>query len=196
MLNWIEKYWLKRINKKMSIKLTVNNLSQTLIDMDGNAYYSFPKEIEMPISRLAKLQEYLMWMAKGVSKEEYIKAIEYAEVALEGGLKDGKGVAKIGFVLHELKDRCNMVLHDELFYNILAVQLIRQDESPTEFNNEIQMQKVQAFKQMDLQDDAFFLSMQELLEQLGYKDITKKNLEELIKQSQVVRVALERMLKK
>ena len=60
MLNWIERYWLKRINKKMSIKLTVNNLVQTLIDMDGNAYYSFPKEIEMPISRMAKLQEYLM----------------------------------------------------------------------------------------------------------------------------------------
>ena len=34
-----------------------------------------------------------------------------------------------------------MVLHDELFYNIIAVQLIRQDESPTEFNNEIHLQK-------------------------------------------------------
>jgi len=195
MLNWIEKYWLKRINKKMSIKLTVNNLMHSFIDMDGNAYYSFPKEIEMPISRMAKMQEYLMWLAKGVSKEEYIKAIDYAESALIGGLKDSKGVAKIGFVLHELKDRCNMVLHDELFYNIIAVQLIRQDESPTEFNNEIHMQKVKAFKEMDLQDDAFFLCIQEYLMQLGYKDITKKNLEELIKQSQMVRQALERMLK-
>ena len=88
-----------------------------------------------------------------------------------------------------------MVLHDELFYNIIAVQLIRQDESPTEFNNEIHMQKVKAFKEMDLQDDAFFLCIKEYLMQLGYKDITKKNLEELIKQSQMVRQALERMLK-
>lgn len=196
MLNWIEKYWLKRINKKMSIKLTVNNLVQTLIDMDGNAYYSFPKEIEMPISRMAKLQEYLMWLAKGISKDEYLKAIEYAEQGLENGLKDAKGVAKIGFILHELKDRCNMVIHDELFYNIIAVQLIRQDESPTDFNNEIHLQKVEAFKKMDIQDDAFFLCMQEFLNQLGYKDITKMNLEELIRQSQAVRQALERMLTK
>ena len=195
MLNWIERYWLKRINKKMSIKLSVNNLTQSFIDMDGNAYYSFPKEIEMPISRMAKMQEYLMWLAKGINKDEYIKAIDYAEGALIAGLKDSKGVAKIGFVLHELKDRCNMVIHDELFYNIIAVQLIRQDESPTEFNNEIHMQKVAAFKEMDLQDDAFFLCIQEYLMQLGYKDITKKNLEELIKHSQVVRKALERMLK-
>ena len=195
MLNWIERYWLKRINKKMSIKLSVNNLTQSFIDMDGNAYYSFPKEIEMPISRMAKMQEYLMWLAKGISKDEYIKAIDYAEGALIAGLKDSKGVAKIGFVLHELKDRCNMVVHDELFYNIIAIQLIRHDESPSEFNNEIHLQKVEAFKKLDKQDDGFFLNIQELLNQLGLTNITRESLQDLLKESRVVREAIERMMK-
>lgn len=195
MLNWIERYFQKRINKKLSIKLTTNNLTHQFTDDDGNAYYSFPKEVELPISRMGKLQEYLMWMAKGVSKEEYIKAIDYAETALINGLSDKKGVAKIGFVLHELKDRCNMVIHDELFYNIIAVQLIRDDESPSEFNNEIHIQKVEAFKKMDKKDDCFFLHIQELLGQLGLTNITKKNLDELLRESQVIREAMERMMK-
>jgi hypothetical protein len=195
MLNTIEKYFLKRINKKLSIKMTVHNLSHSFTDDEGNAYYSFPKEIELPIARMGKLQEYLMWMAKGVSKEEYIKAIDYAEGALKNGLSDNKGVAKIGFVLHELKDRCNMVLHDELFYNIIAVQLVRHDESPSEFNNEIHLQKIEAFKQLDKKDDSFFLAIQELLNQLGLANITKKNLDELLKESAILRKAMERMMK-
>lgn len=195
MLNWIEKYFQKRINKKLAIKLTVNNLTYSFTDDDGYSYYMFPKEVELPIGRMGKLQEYLMWMAKGVSKEEYIKAIDYAEGALINGLKDSKGVAKIGFVLHELKDRCNMVVHDELFYNIIAVQIVREDESPTEFNNEIHLQKVAAFKELDKKNDSFFLNIQELLNQLGLTNITKKNLDELLKESQAVREAIERMMK-
>jgi hypothetical protein len=175
--------------------MTVHNLSHSFTDDEGNAYYSFPKEIELPIARMGKLQEYLMWMAKGVSKEEYIKAIDYAEGALKNGLSDNKGVAKIGFVLHELKDRCNMVLHDELFYNIIAVQLVRHDESPSEFNNEIHLQKIEAFKQLDKKDDSFFLAIQELLNQLGLANITKKNLDELLKESAILRKAMERMMK-
>lgn len=195
MLNWIEKYFQKRINKKLAIKLTVNNLTYSFTDDDGYSYYTFPKEVELPISRMGKLQEYLMWMAKGVSKEEYIKAIDYAESSLINGLKDSKGVAKIGFVLHELKDRCNMVVHDELFYNIIAVQIVREDESPTEFNNEIHLQKVAAFKALDKKNDSFFLNIQELLSQFGLTNITKESLDALLKESQAVREAIERMMK-
>lgn len=195
MLNWIEKYWLRRINKKLGIKLTVHNLTFTLNDDEGNAYYSFPKEVELPINRMAKMQEYLTWLAKGISKEEYIKAIDYAEEGLINGMKDAKSIAKVGFILHELKDRCNMVIHDELFYNIIAIQLIRHDESPTEFNNDIQMEKVEAFKQLDKKDDTFFLAIQEYLSQLGLQNITKDNFHRLLNECRVLREALERMMK-
>lgn len=195
MLNWIEKYFLERINKKLGVKLTSKNLLFSFLDDNGNAYYSFPKGVELPINRMAKLQEYLMWMAKGVSKDEYIKAIDYAESGLLNGIKDTKSIAKIGFVLHELKDRAEMVIHDELFYNIIAIQLIRHDEDPTQFNNEIQMQKVEAFKKLNSKDDSFFLNIQELLEALNLQNITKAALEKLLHKSQIVREAMARMMK-
>lgn len=189
-----EKKFIGYLNKKNSIKLTKDNLVLSFYGDEGEGYYKFPKEVELPMVRNAKLQEYLMWLAKGVSQEEYIKAIEYAETGLEGGIKDGKGLAKIGFILHELKDRCKMVVHDELFYNIIAVQLIRGDEDPTSFNNEIQMQKVEAFKRLDKQDDAFFLNIQEFLGQLNLSNITRDQYEKLLKESRVVREAMEKML--
>lgn len=189
-----EKKFIGYLNKKNSIKLTKDNLVLSFYGDEGEGYYKFPKEVELPMVRNAKLQEYLMWLAKGVSQEEYIKAIEYAETGLEGGIKDGKGLAKIGFILHELKDRCKMVIHDELFYNIIAVQLIRADEDPTSFNNEIQMQKVEAFKRLDKQDDAFFLNIQEFLGQLNLSNITKDQYEKLLKESRIVREAMEKML--
>lgn len=190
-----EKRFIRYLNKKNGIKLTKDNLVFAFHDLDGTAYYKFSKELDLPLIRAAKVQEFLMWLVKGVSKEEYLKALDLAESALVKGVSDQKGTAKIGYVIHELKDRCNMTLHDELFYNIIAAQLIRSDESPNSFNNDIHMQKVDAFKLMDKDDDTFFLGIRELLGPLGLSNITKEQLEQLLKHSQAVRGAMERMLK-
>jgi hypothetical protein len=103
-------------------------------------------------------------------------------------------MAKIGFVLAELKERSNMVIHDELFYNVIAAQLVRQDESVTEFNNEIHMQKVAAFKELDRLNDTFFLNIQEYLEAFNLSNISKREFETLMTASLQVRVAMETML--
>lgn len=191
MLNWIERTILKRIHKKLSIKLTKENLILAFTDLDGNGYYKFSKSLELPISRVAKLLEYMMWLHKGVTKEEYLSALEIAEKGIEKGISDGKGLAKIGFVLTELKNRTELVLHDELFYNILAVQHIRHDESVTNFNNEIHLQKVEAFKKLDSLDDSFFLNIQEFLQALNLQNITKTDYENLMTVSKIARQALE-----
>ncbi len=96
---------LNRICKKMGVKVTKDNLIFAFHDLEGNGYYKFPKGLELPLSRIAKVQEYLMWLSKGVSQEEYLKALEIAEEAMNNGIKDAKGMAKIGFVLGELKER-------------------------------------------------------------------------------------------
>lgn len=193
MLNWIERTILKRIHKKLSVKLTKENLTLAFTDLEGNGYYKFSKGLELPISRIAKVQEYLMWLHKGVSVEEYISAIEIAEKGLEKGIADGKGLAKIGFILTELKNRSKMVIHDELFYNIIAAQIVRHDESVTDFNNDIHLQKVEAFKKMDRMDDSFFLNIQEFLTALNLQNISKTEYENLMSVSRIARKSLEEM---
>jgi hypothetical protein len=192
--NKYEKEFFAYLNKKNSVKITKDNLALSFFDLDGNAYYKFPKELELPITRTAKVQEYLMWLSKGISPDEYLKALDVADKALTEGLLNKKGGAKIGFILEELKDRCKMVIHDELFYNIIAAQIIRQDESITEFNNEIHLQKVAAFKELDQTNDTFFLNIQEYLEVFGLLSITKIQYEALLNESRIVRQSLEKML--
>lgn len=194
LLSWIEKKMLNKIHKKMGVTLTKDNLVLAFTDLEGYGYYKFPKGLEMPLSRLSKMQEYLMWLSRGVSKTEYIRALDIAEQAMNDGIKNTKGMAKIGFVLGELKERSNMIIHSELFYNILACQFVRSDESITEYNHEIHLQKVEAFQEMDSLNDNFFLNIQEYLEVFNLSDISRNEYVLLMNESTRVRAAMDQMM--
>lgn len=192
----LEKGFLNYLLKKNGSKFTKDNLMFSFNDLNGNAYYSFPKEVELPIIRLGKLQEYYTWLSAGITGDELEKMVDECDKALSNGLKDGKGIAKIGFFLNEIKDRKNMCIHPELYYNMLAVQLIRHDEKVNDFNNDIQMQKVEAFKEMDKHSDSFFLHTQQLLKALNLSNITRERLHEMFKESLIRIKAMHEMLQK
>jgi hypothetical protein len=179
----LEKGFIEWIINKQKIKFDTNSLKLEFTDLQGKQYYSFTKEVMLPISRLAKLQEYVMWLQKGVDSNEYDALLDLADEALTSGLTNKKGGSKVGFVLAELKDRKNMVVHEELFYNFIAVQLVRSDESTTDFNNEIQMQKVAAIRELNKSDEGFFLTIQKFLVALNLSNITKEELAALLEES-------------
>lgn len=190
-----ESEFLEYLHKKNGTKLTKENLTFAFFDLKGNAYYKFNKDMALPMARLGKMYEYMMWLSSGVTGDELNSLLDYADKALTEGIKNTKNAAKIGFIISELKDRKNMVVHPELFYNIIAVQIIRGDESITEFNNEIQMQKVEAFKKLDTHNDTFFLNIQEYLAALNLSKITKEQYLNVLKDSAVLIQATLKVLK-
>lgn len=192
--NLFEKRFLVYLHRKHGTRLTKDNMAFSFHDLEGNSYYSFPKELAIPIVRLGKLQEYYTWLSAGMTGEELDKMVDVCDKALSEGLKSAKGVAKIGFILSEMKDRKKMVLHPEIYYNIIAAQLVRHDEKPNEWNNDIQLQKVEAFKKMDAESDVFFLATQELLAQLSSSNITREQLQNLLKDSMVRIRAMEEVM--
>lgn len=175
--NLFEKQFIKHLHQKAGTKMTKDNMVFAFHDLDGNSYYSFPKDLSIPIIRLGKLQEFYTWLSAGVTGIELEKLVNEADKALTDGIKNAKGIAKIGFILSELKDRKNMVLHPELYYNIIATQIIRHDEKVNEWNNDIHMQKVAAFKRMDSETDVFFLATQGLIEGFHSLTITREKLQ-------------------
>lgn len=181
--NLFEKKFISYLVEKQGTKLDIKNLKYEFSDLDGKSYYGFPKEVVLPIGRLAKLQEYVMWLQKGVDASEYDAMLDAADIALTDGLTNKKGGSKIGFILSELKDRKNMVVHEELFYNFIAVQLVRSDESITEFNNDIQMEKVEAIRKLNVKNDGFFLIIQKYLAVLNLSNITNEELMALLEES-------------
>lgn len=190
----LEKGFLKYLLKKQKRKIEIKDLNFEFADKNGYKYYSFAKEISLPITRLAKLQEYIMWIQKGVDIEEYSNMLDAMDKALTDGILNKKNASKIGFIISELRDRKTMVLHDELFYNFIAVQLIRSDEISTEFNNGIQLEKVAALKDLNNENDGFFLIIQKYLGALNLLGITKNELDKLLVDTALRKQALHRIL--
>ncbi len=180
----------------MNIQLSKDNMIYSFTDLEGNSYYKFPKDLEMPIERFAKVQEYLTWLHKGVDKEEHRSLLKLGKVSMAAGFKHPEEISTVGWVFTELENRCKMVLHDELFYNIIAAQVVRGDESPGKWNHEIQMQKVEAFKELDSLGDGFFLHIAEYLQSLNLSNTTRDEYNTLMNESLKVRRATAMLLKK
>lgn len=116
-------------------------------DSNGVNYNKFPKGTDIPVERMGKINEYQMWLSAGLNHTELDKFLAEMESAIADGLKQSdRNVARIGACIFKIRERKNMVVHTELFYNYVAVQLIREDEDPAIFNETIHQEKITQFK--------------------------------------------------
>lgn len=149
------------------------DLKHTCIDLQGKSYYSFTDAVDIPLERLAKIEEYKLWLSSGLHKETVEVLCDKAEEILSSGLTKGKGSAKLGLIISELRERQNMVVPVELLYNLIAVQLVREDENPNVFNNEIHLQKIVALKELSDQSGSFFFGWSELKQLQGWLNMSE-----------------------
>lgn len=175
--------------------VNVKSLELAFTDMNGINYYRFPEGMQMPIERWGKAKDWMMWMAAGITPVELDKLLDFAEKAMDEGLKKGKGLARVGFVLQELRERRNMIIHTELIYNFLATHWIREDERPEVIDQTIHDQKVEQFRKEVIDGDTYFFFQQTELKKiyelykLSQSELTKLLLDSIVKQE-----ALKKML--
>lgn len=143
MIKWIGKLF----QREIITSIPHSKLELCFTDTDGKKYYKFPESMSLPIERFGKLQEYMMWMSAGLTSVELDNLLDEADKALMDGLLQKKNAAKIGFIITQIRERKNMIIHTELLYNFLAVQVIREDEKPEYFNNAIHLKKIEQFKE-------------------------------------------------
>jgi len=191
-----EKEFLAYLHRKNGKHLDISDLNFSFHDLAGNSYYKFPKEMGLPMVRLGKLHGYIKYLSAGVSGAELETLVAQADKALSEGIKSGKNAAKIGFILTELVERKGLIVHDELFYNIIAVQIIRHDESPTVFNNDIHLEKVKEFRRLNEENDTFFLNINEYLTALNWSNITREELLNILSGSATRRKATLEIVEK
>ena len=132
--------------KKVITSIPHSKLELCFTDSEGTKYYKFPESMSLPVERFGKLQEFMMWMSSGLTSTELDSLLDVADKALVNGVSTGKNAAKIGFIIHQIRERKNMVIHTELLYNFLAIQVVRQDETTEHFNNAIHLEKIEQFK--------------------------------------------------
>ena len=153
-------------HKEIHSPVLAQDLKFAFADLEGRKYYQFPHDQALPVERLGKLEEFLTWIGAGLSGEQLDTAVGIADKLLSEGLQKGKNAAAIGAILQEIKMRRGGISPIDLFYNYLAVQYIREDENPKTYNQNIQAEKVEAFKRGAATADSFFFAP-ELLRSLS-----------------------------
>lgn len=142
-------------------------LDYRFMDSTGRKYYGFPKDMPISIERFGKMRDFIMWMAVGVSPDEFEQIIQTADKAWIDTLKTKKNHQRVGLLLQELKLRMNMVIHTDLLYNLMAVQWIREDENPEKFDASIHDEKVAQFKKDNATGNTYFFFHQPELKRLN-----------------------------
>ena len=126
------------------------SMDKALVDLDGKVYYRFTgSSTIIPLERMGKMQDFLTMMSAGLDEKELTALIDVANNELALALNGKKAdVVKIGAVLNQIKERQQMILHDQLMWQFMAVQLVREDEPPAKFVQKIHDEKVEALQQL------------------------------------------------
>ena len=182
--------WLKKKKKHPDLEFGFK-------DVRGRRYYRIPAHIAMPIERFGKLQENIMWQSAGLSGSELDSLVERMEEEMENLVQGKRGsLAKVGVVINEMKLRKQMVLHTELLYHFIAIQYIREDEDPAVYDDEIQNEKVEAFKEIVKKKDIHFLyHLKELKEVSKSLNLSQEELTELWRQSELEQKRMKEVIK-
>jgi len=176
-----------------------SQLEYRLTDSNGNRYYGFPENLSISEDRYNKLQEFLIWLSNGLTPESLNTLIDKANKAIEDGvvkLANNKRVnmIKVGAVLHEIKTRQDMIKPAELLYNIIAVQLIREDEDPMLFNNSVHLEKVEQIKAEKELGNSFFFSIPESQKVWKYQSMSEAQWTEYLDKSEEAHQKMGEML--
>lgn len=175
--------------------LTHAQLEKAFVDINGNQIYKF-SSLDLPISRFGKQKQFLQWLAKGLTDEEDRKIDNtLADIVLNGTslLEVKKGCAGL---LAEKEIRRQMVIHTEIFYNLVALELIRHDENPEVFDPDIHMEKIKTFKKMTKEGSTYFFFQQTALASLSkYLKYTQAQWDHYWEESEIKLQSLNPVLK-
>lgn len=128
------------------------------MDSKGRAYDRFIGS-DRPLERSSRMQDYMIQMSSGLSGEELeeILAALDNEMAVAFSAKGKFSPVKVGGLIAEIRDRKNLLIHTELIYHFLAVQVVRRHDEPVDtFVPTIHQEKVDQFKADNAQSGSFF----------------------------------------
>lgn len=137
----------KVIHSRNRKPVTHSKLVKRYTDIKGNDYYAFPADMGLPIERLGEFQRYWQYIEIGCSPVELKKLHDALAKIMLSDMNELEKKKRAGAIFTEIDKRERMSIHTELYYNLLAVQWIRQDELPEFFDGDIQLEKVEQFKE-------------------------------------------------
>ena len=154
----LTKYYVKTQNKHPKH----SDLEYRFTDSNGLKYYGFNSDLDLPTDRYVQLQKYATWMQSNLSKETMDTFVDKINGIIEDGvlkIVNGKrtNLIRLAALVGEMKTRNDMVLEDQIIYNIVCIQLVREDEPVGVFTEKIHLEKVNTCMSEVEKGNSFFL---------------------------------------
>ncbi|MEQ8581208.1 MAG: hypothetical protein RIC30_09375 [Marinoscillum sp.] len=160
--------WLERLTYE---PLTVDNANKKLIVpvrgimIEGRQLYRYKNDLDIPIKRKVAISGAHKWFGASISVD---KVVEFLNQILAAN--NDHDASRVGLLAYGLKDMITTCTDDEALYRMGGVMYFFKDEDHAQFDNDILLEKVRAFKQLpDHQRDFFFST---LLKHMGVSNDT------------------------
>lgn len=200
----------KRIARKLAANhyrpLSFKDLSFAFTDKEGHHYYTWKDFGEMPPARVKGVEAIMLMIDTRMSDKDLALISDEMQALIQGGVISGKSpkdkaeaAAKLMILAQELKYRAKDMIPEDLYYDLAAHCVVREDENPGAMDRTIHTQKVSLFRDAGRQGATFFLTMPIFSDLLGALLTTEAGLLRLLprwKRSRERREMISRVLSK
>ena len=142
------------ISRRWSKPLDFKELSLAFIDTNGKAWYEYPDGLGNPIKRMAANLQAYEYLTARMSPEMFDAAVEDVNKALAHGK-----VVEAGAILTRLKTLKDEVIPVDVLINLIATDLVREDEDPKDHNQTVHQEKCDYLKAAIERGDSFFFQL-------------------------------------
>lgn len=143
---YIAKRWVKPVDKK--------ELRLMFVDHTGKAWYEFPEGMGNPMKRIAANMQAYEYLTARISPELFDQTVEDVNTALAKGK-----LIEAGAILTRLKTIKDEVIPLDVLINLIATDLVREDEDPHTVNDDIHKEKCDYIKTLIDTGNVFFFRL-------------------------------------
>jgi hypothetical protein len=181
---------------KTELFLNGKNIKRTIAYVDGNGkrYLKYDDDFDIPIKRIQQLELRLKRVQRGLSSEDETQLLKACKDALNKGNKPD--IARVGFIIEEMLMREEIIVHEDLWFDIIALTLIREDEQATEVDWTIHKEKVEQFKKEASKDMYSFFVQSGLGTYIPYLTKLEDDWNEFYNESRIRIIAMRKMLER
>lgn len=182
---------LRKYNEPAPIK---DNLVFCFKDHNGKSYYKWNDQSTLPMSRMSEMVQFTMELAAGLDDRELNRLLDISDQMIMEAVKDPKRYTNVSAVNHEIRLRKKSISNTNLYYNLFAVNYIREDEDPLVYNLQAQKEKVKAFREGAETGAPFFFALPELTELCRRYKVLTENWNDIEKLSEQAKQRNEQAL--
>lgn len=192
--------FIKYYIQEQDLKLLRNeHLELAFTDSKGLRWYRMKNDYALPIQRYRKTADFLHLLASNIDGETLEILCDRGKQEIINILKENKGASwsKIASIFDQIKYRRNGIIEGDVIMNVIASQLIREDEEPNpkEIDMKIHQEKINQLSEEAEKGSEFFFALPELNTLFNSQTMSEKDWIKLQSQLDSQRKAVKEALK-